>query len=319
MEWLNYHHLLYFWTVAREGSVTRAAAALNVTQPAISRQLQQLEQNFGHELFVRSGRRLVLTDSGKVALEYAEEIFSLGKELGDVMKGRSPASRHRFSVGLTDAVPKLVAHQLLEPAFAPSLRLRVTVTEDEPSRLLAALAVHELDLVITDAPFSRGTRSKVSQHLLAESGTSFFAEAALARSLRHRFPHSLSGGALMLPSERSELRRAIDHWLESNELRPAITGEFDDSALMNAVASEAQAVFPGPTVIEEEICRQYGVAVAGRVDELRERYYALSPDRRLKHPAVLAITSAAQRAFPRKVTPSSSKKAAPRKRSTQIR
>ena len=294
MEWLNYHHLLYFWTVVREGSVSAAAVKLRLAQPTVSAQLKQLEDAVGERLFTRTGRSLVLTELGRLVFRYADEIFATGRELIDAVNGRPTGTPLRFVVGLCDAVPKHVAHRLLEPALAMTRQVRLVCREDPHERLLAELAVHALDLVISDAPVGL-SRVKAYSHLLGESGTSFFAAPSLARTLKGRFPASLQGAPLLLPTESGSMRRALEQWLDEQHLHPVIVGEIEDGALANVFGQFGAGVFTGPTALEREIARQYDVKVIGRAAEVKQRFYAISVERRLTHPAVLAITGAARR------------------------
>ena len=296
MEWLNYHHLLYFWQVAREGTVARASAELRLAQPTISGQIRQLESALGEKLFVRKGRNLVLTDTGRVAYKYADEIFSLGRDLLGAVRGRAPGRPLRLLVGVADAMPKPIARLLLEPALRLGQPVRLVYREDRPvEEFLAELAVFALDVVLADAPAGPGIAVKAFNHLLGECGTSFFASKQLAAAHRQRFPRSLDGASLLLPGEGSGLRRVLDQWLSSQELRPAIIGEFDDPALMNAFGEDGVGIFAAPTVLEAELHRRHLVEVVGRAESLRQRFYAISVERKLKHPAVIAIRETAKR------------------------
>jgi LysR family transcriptional activator of nhaA len=294
MEWLNYHHLLYFWVVAREGSIVKATEVLNLTQPTISAQIAALEESLGERLFDRVGRRLVLTEAGRTAYRYAEEIFGLGRELRDTLKGRPTGKPSRFRVGIADVVSKTIAYRVLRPVFELSEPVEVVLREDHPQELVAQLAVHELDLVIADAPIAAGLKVRAFHHLLGESGVSFFAAPQLAAGLKRDFPRSLEGAPVLFPAVATELRRGLDLWLDRVDLRPRVVGEFDDSALMKAFGLAGIGAFPASTVIEREICEQYRVKVIGRVEEIRERYYAISSERKLTHPAVVAITESAR-------------------------
>ncbi|MFN8065721.1 MAG: transcriptional activator NhaR [Vicinamibacterales bacterium] len=294
MEWLNYHHLLYFWTVVREGGVSRAAEKLRLAQPTVSAQVKLLEDTLGHPLFDRQGRRLVLTDTGRVVYRYADEIFGIGRELLETLKGRAPGRPLHLTVGVANAVPKLIVHRLLQPAFTGDQAIHLECREDSTEVLLAELATHELDVVISDVPPPPHVRVKVFGHALGESGTTFFAAGPMAAKLRKRFPHSLNDAPVLLPSQGTALRRALDQWFEAEDLHPRIVGEFDDSALMKAFGQAGTAAFPAPRVIEPEVMRQYRVQVVGHTEGVRERYYAISAERRLKHPGVLAITTAAR-------------------------
>jgi LysR family transcriptional activator of nhaA len=295
MEWLNYHHLLYFWAVAREGSVTRASQQLRLAQPTVSGQLKALEDALGEKLFERTGRRLLLTDVGRVVFRYADEIFSLGRELQDTLKGRPTGRPIRFTVGVADAVPKLVAYRLLLPALSLPEPVHVVCREDKPERLLAELSAHSLDLVISDAPVGAGAKGRAYSHLLGETPVAFFGSAALASAHRRGFPRSLDGAPVLLPTEGSSLRRSLDQWLDAEGLRPRVVGEIEDSALLKVFGQAGVGLFPAPVAIEAEVRAQFGVKLVGRVDAVKERFYALSAERKLKHPAVLAISEAARR------------------------
>ena len=291
---LNYHHLLYFWSVVREGSVSKAAEKLRLSQPAISAQIKSLERALGERLFQRQGRQLVLTDVGRVVDRYATEIFTAGGELLETLKGRPSGRAQRLAVGVANAVPKLVVYRLLRPAIEGTDPVQLTCTEDDPEQLLARLATHALDVVISDTPAPPHVRVKVFNHLLGESGTTFFAGKVLAARLRRRFPGSLSGAPMLLPTVNTSVRRALEQWFESEGLRPVVAGEFEDPALLNTFGERGRAVFAAPTAIEGEVLRRHRVAIVGRTSVVRERYYAISAERRLKHAGVAAITSAAR-------------------------
>ena len=298
MEWLNYHHLLYFCVVACHGSVTRAAAELRLAQSTVSTQLRTLEEVLGEKLFARTGRRLVLTDVGRLVFRYADEIFGLGRELLETVKGRPTGQPMRLTVGIADAVPKLIAYRLLGPALTGAEPVRIICREDKPDRLLAQLAVHGLDLVLSDAPIGPTTKVRAFNHLLGECGVTFFAAPALARTCRRGFPRSLGGAPMLLPTDNTALRRSLDDWFESEDIRPRVASEFEDSALLMAFGQAGMGLFPAPSAIERQVRSQYGVVVVGRLDTVRERFYAISGERRLKHPAVVAISEAArQRVF----------------------
>ena len=294
MDWLNYHHLYYFWLVARDGSIARAAEQMHLAPPTISKQLKQLEVSFEDKLFDRVGRNLVLTEFGQTVFRYAEEIFSVGRELQDVVKGRPVGRPLRFEVGIPEVIPKLIAHRLLAPAFRLSEAMHVVCREGKHEELLAELAVHRLDIVFSDAPVSPTASVRAFNHLLGECGLSFFATTQLASKYRRKFPASLDLAPLLLPTEKTAVRRDLEQWFFAEDIRPSIVGEFEDTALMKVFGQDGIGLFPAPTVIEEEVCRQYKVRVVGRTDAVRERYYAISVERRLKHPAVLAICEAAR-------------------------
>ena len=294
MEWLNYHHLLYFWTVVREGGVSKAAEKLRLAQPTVSAQVRQLETALGERLFERRGRGLVLTDAGRLVYRYADEIFGIGRELLETLRGRPAGRPPQMTVGVANAVPKLIVYRLLRPITVPPTPMHLVCREDNAEQLVAELATHALDVVIADTPAPPHVRARVFNHLLGESALSFFAPAALARTVRRRFPASLTGAPLLLPTRNTAVRRALDEWFEREHLRPLVVGEFEDSALMKVFGQSSGALFPAPTAIERDVCRVYGVRVAGRTREVRERYYAISAERRVKHPGVLTITGAAR-------------------------
>ncbi len=294
MEWLNYHHLLYFWTVAREGSITKASHQLRLAQPTISGQIRMLEDSLELKLFRKSGRNLVLTDAGQVVFRYADEIFRIGRELQDTIRDRPTGRPVRFSVGIADAVPKLIAYRLLQPALKLEQPVRLVCREDKPDKLVAALAIHEVDLVISDAPLPPTVNVRAFTHRLGESGISFLAPPKLANKSGTRFPKSLNGIPFLAPTDNTSLRRSLDQWFESQQVHPLIVGEFEDTALLKVFAETGRGVFAVPTAIEKEVERQYNVRRIGRTDQVKEAFYAISAERRLKHPAVLAISEAAR-------------------------
>lgn len=294
MEWLNYHHLLYFWTVVREGGISKAAEKLRLSQPTISAQIRQLEESLGERLFQRQGRTLVPTDTGRLVFRYADDIFSIGRELMETLRGRPAGRPLQLTVGVANAVPKLIVYRLLRPALQGPEAVQLMCREDSPDQLLAELATHALDVVISDAPAPEHVRVKAFNHLLGESDTAFFAPAALAARLRRRFPASLRDAPALLPARNTALRRGIDQWFAKEDLQPRVIAEFEDTALMKVFSQAVPAVFPAPAAIEQDICRFYGVRVVGRTSAVRERYYAISVERRLKHPAVVAITNTAR-------------------------
>ena len=294
LEWLNYHHLLYFWVVAREGGLVAAGRVLNLSHPTLSAQIHSLENQLGEKLFVRTGRRLELTEMGRVVLRYADEIFSLGREMLDTVRGRSTGQPLRLNVGIADAVPKLVVRRLLEPALALPEPVRLICHEGEYVDLLADLARHSLDIVIADAPVPPGSSVRAFHHLLGETGVTVFAARSIARKHRGRFPASLDGAPILLPLENLNLRRALNQWFERLDVRPHVVAEFEDSALLTEFGGDGMGIFAAPSVIEDEIVAQYGVEILGRTNEVRERFYAISVERKLKNPAVVAITAAAR-------------------------
>jgi LysR family transcriptional activator of nhaA len=294
VEWLNYHHLLYFWTVAKEGTIAAACEKLHLTQPTISTQIRALEKDLGTRLFKRVGRNLVLTETGHVVYRYADEIFSLGHELMDVLNGRRAGSVSNLNVGVAEVVPKLVAYRLIEPAIRLPTPVRAICHEGSSAELIARLSVHELDLVLSDAPISPDVRVRAFSHLLGECGVTFFGTAAMAAKYRQSFPRCLSGAPFLLPSDKSALRRSLDQWFDSEDIHPIVVSEFDDSALLKVFGQAGAGIFTVPTVIELEVEEQYGVQRIGRSDKIRERFYAISLERKVKHPAVSAIADAAR-------------------------
>ncbi len=295
MAWLNYHHLFYFWTVAREGSITRAASVLHLTQPAISAQLRTLERALGEKLFDRRGRHLVLTDTGRVVNRYADEIFSIGRELQETLAGRPSGRPPRLVVGVVDSMPKLMVYRLLENVIRGAEPVRLMLREDTAERLLADLALHAVDVVLSDAPVPQTVRIKAYSHLLGECGVSIFGAPALAAAHRRRFPDSLDGSPFLLPMEGSTLRRSLEDWFAELEIRPSVVAEIEDSAVLKVFGQAGMGLFAAPTAVEREVRRQYGVRVVGRVESIREQFFAISAERRIRHPAVLIISTSARR------------------------
>ena len=293
MEWLNYHHLLYFWSVAKHGTVAKACEELRLAQPTISTQIRLLEDTLGEKLFVRSGRYLALTEMGHVIFKYAEEIFSLGQDLMNTVKGRGSGKPIRLVVGIADAVPKLFAARLLKYAFKASRAVRVVCWEGKLDHLLADLAIHKLDLVISDTAAPPSIKVQAYSHSMGESGVTFFAHAKLVARYRRNFPRSLEGAPFLLPTSSAMLRRGLEDWFVKNNLQPNIIGEIEDSATLKAFGHEGYGIFPGPTILEKEIRRQYQVEVLGRVDTVKQHFFAITAERRLKHPTVMAIFDAA--------------------------
>jgi LysR family transcriptional activator of nhaA len=294
VEWLNYHHLLYFWTVAHEGSVSKAAERLRLSQPTVSGQVRQLEQSLGEPLFERRGRRLVLTEVGRVVYRYADEIFGLGRELLETLRGQAAGRPQQLIVGVANAVPKLIAFRLLRPGVQGAAPVRLVCREDDVEALVAQLSTFTLDVVIADRPATPHAHMKVFSHLLGESDIAFFAPPALAARLRRRFPASLANARLLLPTMNTALRRGLDEWLDRQGIRPHIAGEFEDPALMSVFAHSADAAFPAPAVIAGDVRRAYRVGMAGHITAVRERYYAISVERRVTNPGVRAVTGAAR-------------------------
>jgi LysR family transcriptional regulator, transcriptional activator of nhaA len=294
MSWLNYHHLLYFWTVAREGSITRACLLLHLTQPTISGQLSALEKALHAKLFDRVGRNLVLTETGRHVYRYADEIFSLGRELQDTLKGRPSGRPLRLLVGVANTMPKEIAYRLLEPALRLAEPVQLVCDHGMTETLVAQLAVNALDVVLTDAPVSPSTKVRAFNHLLGECSVSIMGTPRLAASYRRSFPRSLEGAPFLLPAENTALRRSLEQWFDGEGIRPLVSGEFADPGLLKVFARSGLGVFAVRAAVERETRQHYGVRLVGRVESIRERFYAISVERKLKHPAVLAITAAAR-------------------------
>ena len=294
MAQLNYKHLYYFWVVANEGSIVRAAERLHLTPQTISGQISLLENAMSCELFSKEGRNLVLTERGHLTLSYANEIFSLGAELQEVLLKRPAGRPLQFHVGIADVVPKLIAHRLLEPALQTNEDIKITCYEDKFDQLLADIAAHKLDVVIADSPMRPGSNVRAFNHLLGECGISFFGTPKLTEQYRENFPESLNGAPFLLPTNMSAVRGSLMKWFDQHQIQPYVVGEFDDSALLKAFGQAGVGIFAAPTIIQNEIVRQYEVQVIGQTNEIKEQFYAISAERRLKHPSVLAVCDAAR-------------------------
>lgn len=297
---LNFKHLHYFLAVAKYGGVNRAAERLHLTPQTLSGQIGQFEQRLGTSLFHREGRRMELSSTGKLALSYAEEIFHVSAELEALLRGgpRDPAIP--FRVGIADVVPKSIAHQLLAPVLTLAEPIRLICREDRLERLLADLAIHRLDMVLADRPMPPGLDVKGYSHPLGECGVAFFATPDLAARLGKDFPACLDGAPMLVPGEDSALRAPLMRWLERRGLRPRVVAEFDDSALMKAFGQSGSGVFPAPAAMALEIEAHYGVVPLGQTDDMHERFFAISAERRLTHPAVVAVSDAARAGLFRK-------------------
>jgi LysR family transcriptional activator of nhaA len=294
MRHLNYTHLLYFWTVVREGGVAQAAAALHITPQTVSGQIKLLEDQLQGALLERQGRRLVPTELGRIAYAYAEDIFPKGLELASVLRGARTRGSRAVAIGVADAVPKLVTFRVLEPLLTGDGRFHVTCHEAPLPALMADLAAHRLDLVLATSAAPTDTPIKAFSHLLGESEIGFFATKSLAAKLQPGFPQSLTDAPLLLPTDRSANRRVLESWFERQGVTPRIVGELDDSALLKTFAQHGVGAFAAPLAIEAEILRQYDVVSFGRIAEPKARFYAISTERRIKHPAVAIITAAAR-------------------------
>jgi len=296
MEWLNYHHLLYFWMVAKHGSIASASKELRLAHPTISGQIHRLEAVLGTKLFARSGRNLVLTDAGRVAFRYADEIFTLGGELQDSLKGRVTGQPLRLVVGVSDVIAKSIVHRILKPAFELRDKVHITCREARSAdAFMGELAVHALDVVLADAPAGPGTPVRTFSHPLGDCGSSFFAAPGLARAHRRRFPGSLDGAPILLPSSGSTFRRALDEWFRAHDIRPEVIAELDDLALASVLGEQGLGVVAAPDVLEKELRQRYGLQLVGRAAEIRQRFFAISVERKIKNPAVAAICEAARK------------------------
>ena len=292
---LNFKHLRYFWMVAKTGSIARAAEQLHLTPQSISGQLSVFEDALGVALFRRSGRNLELTDAGRRILSYAEDIFTIGDEMLEVVRNQKAKKALPFKVGIADSVSKLVAYLLVEPALKLAEPVRLVCREGRLPSLLAELAIHRLDMIIADRPMPANLNVRGYSHLLGESGLTVFGTRRLAKELSGSFPASLNNAPFLLPGEDVAIRPKLIQWLEASDLRLHIVGEFDDSALMKAFGQAGAGLFVAPTVIADHICKQYNVAKIGRIDSVVEQLYAITTERRLTHPAIVAISKVARR------------------------
>ena len=293
---LNHHHLFHFWTVVREGGVTRASEKLHISQPTISGQLRELEEALGEKLLARSGRTVALTDIGRVVYRYADEMLSLDHQLLEAVKGR-PTHPGKLAVGVAMIMPKLVAYQMLEPALRLPEPVRLDCVQDRPERLLAELAIYGLDVVLADAPAPPAVKVRAYSHLLGECAVSVLGTERVAAAHRAGFPRSLDGAPFLLPSEDSALRLSLEEWFQKQRIRPRVVGTFEDSALLDAFGQAGAGLFAMPAAIEAEVRRQYQVRVVGRLDSVRQRYYAITVERKLQNPAVIAIFERARALF----------------------
>ena len=290
MEWLNFHHLRYFWTVARKGGVRKAADELHVSQPSISAQLRLLEDSLGEKLFKRSGRSLVLTEMGHLVLTYADEIFSAGRELMSAVKQRPGGRLLRLNVGMTDSISKLMGFEFLKPAIRFSEPVHVVCRMAAIEVLVNQLQAHRLDIVLADEPASSSLKAKTFNHRLGRSGVTFCAVPAIAKKLRRNFPQSLNGATALLPTENMGMRAVLETWFDTKGIHPRLLGEYEDSALMVFCATAGRGFTVVPTVVAREVLKHWGLRVIANVDECGTEFYAITAERRVKNPAALAIT-----------------------------
>jgi LysR family transcriptional activator of nhaA len=295
METLNYHHLQYFWRVVRSGGVSHAARELRVSSPAVSSQLKELQEFLGEPLFTRSGRKLVLTEMGKTVYDYADDIFSLGRELLDTVRNRPTGRPIRVDIGIADVLPKMIAQWLIEPALKLRESVRIVCREAASEQLIARLATLELDVVLSDSPSDPSRTFRAYNHLLGESGIDFVGIGSVVKKMRGTFPKSLSGAPMLLPTDNTAMRRDLDYWFEMNGVHPQIIGEFEDYALLRAFAQSGSALFPVPSVFARELRRQDKIQRIGSTKDVKLRFYAISAERKIQHPAVIAICESARR------------------------
>ncbi len=292
MEWLNYHHLFYFWSVVKHGSISAACERLSLAQSTVSGQILALERALGHKLFIRQGRHLALTDMGRLVQRYADEIFALGNELTGALRRQETGRPTRFMVGVADVIPKLLIAKLLAPIF--STPTHVVCWEDKLDRLLTELTIRTLEMVIADRPLSPTTKTHMHNQLVGQSGITLFARPELVKSYQGGFPASLDGAPFLLPTSNAALRRSLDEWFISCHIRPAVCGEFEDSATLKAFGQEGYGIFPAASVIQREVIRQYRVGVVGQIPSLVQRFYVITLKERLDHPGVRAVIESAR-------------------------
>lgn len=293
-ETLNYKHLHYFWTVAHEGSIAKASQKLHITPQTISGQLSILEQRIGNALFEKVGRGLKLTETGHLVLRYADEIFELGRELSDVLRGAPVVGPSEFIVGAASALPKTIVYKVIEPALNIAHDISITSKEGPVEDMLADLAVHKVDMVLSDTPLSGALSIKAYNHFLGECGLTFFAAAGIAKRYQRNFPQSLNNAPLLLPTQQYAIRHLFDNWLRDRDIYPIIRGQFDDSALMKCFGQAGIGLFFMSSIIEEEVCHNFNVKIIGRIDDIQQKFYAISAERKVKHPAVAAICDTAR-------------------------
>lgn len=294
MNRINYQHLYYFWMVAKHGTISSACEILHLAQPTISGQLTIFQEAIGTELLRKKGRKLELTDTGRTVFHYADEIFSIGRELTHLLNGRSTKRGLRLNLGVTDALPKLIAYRLIEPLLHMPDSVQIHCYEDKTERLLAEISLHSIDIVLADAPATPASGTGVFNHFLGESGVAVFAAPALATRYQKGYPRSLNGAPFLLPTGNTVLRRSLDQWFDSNELSPSIRGEFEDSALLKTFGAAGAGLFFSPLAVATEIQQQYGTIMLGQATGVNERFYAVTAQRKLKHPSVVAILENSQ-------------------------
>ena len=291
---INYKHLRYFWVVAREGSIIQASERLNITPQTISGQLSKLEERINTPLFERKGRGLQLTDAGRVVMRYADNIFELGSELSDILRGEPTIGPSEFIISASSAIPKTIVHKIIEPALNIDREVSLTSLEGPVDAILADLAVHKIDMVLSDTPVRGALSIKVDNHKLGESGITFLGTPKLAKKYRKNFPQSLHHAPMLLPTEQNEVRRLFDHFASSEKIHPTVRGQFDDSALMKSFGKAGMGIFFMPSIIAEEVCKTFNVSIIGKTDKIKQEFYAISAQRKISHPAVAAICNSAK-------------------------
>jgi LysR family transcriptional activator of nhaA len=291
---LNYRHLHYFWVTAQEGSFTRAAERLDVAVQTVSVQIGLLEQALGAALLVSQGRRLVPTEAGRQALGYADQIFQLGERLREAVQDVSKEQTLRLTVGISDALPKLIAYRLLQPVRTLREKLSLICHEGDFDDLVADLALHRLDVLLTDRPAAVSGNLRVYSHPLGECEISLFGAPELKSKYGQDFPNGLRGAPMLLPTRGNALRGRLDQWFAANDLRVELAGEFEDNALLTTFGGAGLGVFPAPAVLASDIEAQFGALPLGELVGVREQFYAISAERRIRHPAVEAIQAGAK-------------------------
>lgn len=294
---LNYQHLLYFWAVVRTGSLKRACEELALSAPTVSMQLRTLEERLGEKLLAKSGRALVPTEVGRLVFSYADEIFGLGQDLMEALEHRPTARPLHLVVGIDDVVPKEIAYRILKTTLALERPVRLSCREGTLERLVADLAIHEVHVVLSDAPITPSFNIRAYSHRVGTSEVIWMATPTLAKTLRRTFPRSLNSVPVLLPTDDTAIRRALDLWLARHDVRPIMIGEFEDYAMLREFARGGHGFFPVPAVLEEQFRREYGVAPVGPAKGIRAEFYAISIERKIKNPAVAAMIDDARDAF----------------------
>lgn len=294
LDTLNYKHLHYFWIVAHAGSIAKASERLHITPQTISAQITTLEARLGVPLFERAGRGLTLTQTGKIALQYADEIFELGQELGDVLRGGPTLGPIEFVVSAASAVPKTIVYKIVEPALTLDSNINLICKEGPVESILADLAVHKVDIVISDQPIPNAFSIKAFNHKLGGCGVTFFAAPALAKTLKGTFPDNLNNAPMILPTVQYGIRKQFDLWAKEREIYPQVSGQFDDSALLMSFGERGMGIFFMPSIIAAEVCKSFRVKIVGQTNDITNSFYAISAERKVRHPAVVAICEAAR-------------------------